>query len=195
MGTPGTAAERLHSTFDFGGLAVQNYVYGRFPLGAEILDVGAGWGKYRNLLPDYENMDACEIHQPYVQQERLIDRYRRVFCADVTNPYMAARLGRYDLVIFGDVLEHLEIVSAQRVIREVKAAAVVVPFEYQQGVEEGNQYEIHLQPDLTEDVMAERYPELRCMEIEVRRDGAPDDLDAPDVPFKGFYVKEPDGGN
>lgn len=187
MASPQTLFDRLRSMNDFGGQQVQKYVYEHLPIDAKILDVGAGWGKYRNLLPDYQHVDACEVHQRYVTEERLVLRYERVFVADVTNPYMAARLGRYDLVIFGDVLEHLEVMSAKRVLAECRRAAVVVPFLYEQGIEDGNQYEIHLQPDLTPEVMEERYPELQLVKIEANIIAkAHGDY----VPFKGFYVKE-----
>lgn len=188
MGSPETLRLRLQAMNDFGGREVQRYVYEHLDENAQILDVGAGWGKYRNLLPDYEKVDACEIHLPYVTEERLVQRYRQVYCSDVTNPFMAARLHKYDLVIFGDVLEHLEVTSAQRILGECRRAAVVVPFLYEQGIEDGNQYEIHLQPDLTEEVMIERYPMLQLRAVEVgdaSRDIAP----------KGFYVKEPADGN
>ena len=38
---------------------------------------------------------------------------------------------------------------------------VAVPYLNPQGVEEGNIYEIHIQDDLTDEIMKERYPYLK----------------------------------
>lgn len=179
MASPANPLDRLQSMRDWAGLTVQGYVYSRFDFDAQILDVGAGWGKYRDLLPDYENIDAVEIWDPYIHAERLRDRYRQVYSMDVADMHPEL-LGSYDLVIFGDVLEHLPQRAARNVLRLVFHAVVIVPFEYPQGPEQNNPYEEHIQDDLTPDVMAERYPALRLEGMELQ-DGRP---------FKGFYVKD-----
>jgi hypothetical protein len=180
MASPSTRLDRLNSMNDFGGFAVQRWVYEHLDFDAEILDVGAGWGKYRNLLPDYPSVDAVEVWSPYVDAEHLHERYRHVMVTDVTC-LAPDILYEYDAVIFGDVLEHLSVANAKVVLKLCRTALVVVPFEYEQDAEEGgNPYEAHLQPELTEALVIERYPELESMEIEWR-DG---------VPFKEFYVKE-----
>lgn len=180
MASPTTRLDRLHAMNDFGGRAVQAWVYEHLDYDVEILDVGAGWGKYRNLLPDYPAVDAVEVWSPYVIEERLYERYRNVMVIDVTR-LTPAILSDYDAVIFGDVLEHLSVADAQTTLKLCRRALVVVPFEYEQDAEEGgNPHEAHLQPELTEALVIERYPELESMEIEWR-DG---------VPFKEFYVKE-----
>jgi hypothetical protein len=40
---------------------------------------------------------------------------------------------------------------------------IAVPYMYRQGEWEGNVYETHWQPDLTPEVMALRYPELKLL--------------------------------
>ncbi len=179
MASPDNAVDRLKATYDWGGLAVQGWVYSHLDLDAQILDVGAGWGKYRDLLPDYENMDAVEIWDPYVESESLAARYRQVYTMDVADmhPHL---MGIYDVVIFGNVLEHLKQQDAFDVLDRCFQALVIVPFLFEQGEEQGNPYEAHLQPDLTMDVMERRYPMLRLEGVEIR-DGHP---------FKGFYLKE-----
>lgn len=179
MASPGNAVDRLQATNDWAGLTVQGYVYSHWDTGAAILDVGAGWGKYRDLLPDFDNMDACEIWEPYVDAERLRERYRDVFRCDVLD--LLADLVDYDVAILGDVMEHLSEVHAHLVLASCWQALVVVPFLYPQEAEEGgNPYERHVQADLTLQVMETRYPELRLEGVEVK-DGQV---------FKGFYVKE-----
>lgn len=182
MASPVRGPDRLNATYDWGGLAVQGWIYSHLPWDATILDVGAGWGKYRDLLPDFENVDACEVWLRNIEKERLQERYRNCYWVNVVDLVggTPVALADYDLVVFGDVLEHLTADDAHRVLGDCWQAVVIVPFLYPQGPEDGNPHERHLQDDLTMQVMEDRYPELRLEGVEVR-DGKP---------FKGFYVKE-----
>ena len=124
-----------------------------------VLDVGAGSGTYGKLL-DFE-MDAIEVFKPNIERYHLEEIYRNVYNEDIRN----FRYAWYDLVIFGDVLEHLSVEEAQEVLRYAcqhsDDVLVAVPYEYKQGEEEGNVYEIHKQDDLTPEIMKERYPMLK----------------------------------
>jgi hypothetical protein len=40
---------------------------------------------------------------------------------------------------------------------------IAVPYLYEQGEEFGNIHETHLQPDLTPEIMLERYPDLKLI--------------------------------
>ena len=40
---------------------------------------------------------------------------------------------------------------------------MAVPYLWEQGPEFNNPYEIHLQPDLTPEIMSERYPSLKLL--------------------------------
>ncbi len=131
---------------------------------AEILDVGPGKGKYSGLLfGQYPNLDCIEIFAPYVKKFNLRKKYRRVYVADIRT-FVLPR--PYDLVILGDVLEHLSVDEAQALIGRLDKAGsfiiVTVPFGYEQDPVNGNEYERHLQPDLTAEVMAARYPSLKA---------------------------------
>lgn len=124
-----------------------------------ILDVGAGDGKWRDLLKEYV-MDGVEVFEPNIERYGLKDKYREVFNIDIKD----FKYDWYDLVIFGDVIEHLTVEEAQEVLRYAykhsKEVIVAVPYCYKQGIEYGNVYEIHKQDDLTPEIMKERYPEL-----------------------------------
>lgn len=129
----------------------------------EILDVGAGCGTYSLLLGDYfKNIDAVEVHKPNIDKYELEKKYRKVYNKDIREMEY-----NYDLVIFGDILEHLEVEDAQKVLRYAiehsKCVIVAVPYLYKQGIVEDNVYEIHKQDDLTKEIMEERYPELRLL--------------------------------
>lgn len=144
---------------------IRDRIVAAFPsLGTRILDVGAGAGKFRNLLYDYQAMHAVEVWRPTVERYNLKKRYGRVYTSDIRQLDM---FGFYELVIFGDVLEHLSVEEAQAVLARCTAAGcsmlVAVPYGYEQGEVDGNPYEEHKQPDLTHERFMERYPGFRVL--------------------------------
>lgn len=175
-------AARHAATWDWCGPRIQRLVRAAFPsLSTQILDVGACWGKYRILLPEYPHMDACEIWLPYVLENDLLHRYRQVIQASICDYAQSAAWQPYDVVIMGDVLEHIAAGPAVEMLDKVldtcKEVFVIVPYLYPQGEEHGNPFQAHVQDDLTPDVMAERYPRLALISTEMRDGQA----------FKGIY--------
>lgn len=147
------------ASYDVGKDVVCEWIRKKFPK-ATILDVGACDGKWKSLLPEYE-MDAVEAWEPNcVQIEHM---YRKVFHKDVAE----LEYGHYDLIIFGDVIEHMSVENAQKVLEYASGKCtdfiVAVPFLYPQGALYGNPWERHLQADLTADIMKERYPGLEVL--------------------------------
>ncbi len=71
----------------------------------------------------------------------------------------------YDYIILGDILEHIVLEDAQKLISDISnnyvKCLVAVPYMFEQGEWYGNIHETHLQPDLTPDNMIIRYPELK----------------------------------
>jgi hypothetical protein len=177
-------AERSSEIFDWAGHRVRELVTMKYPPETRIIDVGAGQGKYRILLPEYEEVNAVEVFEQYVEQNRLRDIYRHVYVCDVVDfinySHFADRV-QDAVVIMGDVLEHLTREDAQVVVKQFCEYAaeliVVVPYEYPQDEEDGNVHQRHLQDDLTVEIMAKHYPELTLLDVEVR------DF----RPFKGIY--------
>lgn len=137
---------------------VNKWVREHFQKGATSLDVGAGDGIWSDLLRDYLIMDAVEIFAPNITTHRLAEKYRNVYNEDIRT----FKHGAYDLIIFGDVIEHMTVEEAQAVLDRAKLLAldviVAVPFNYKQGVLYGNVYEKHIQDDLTHLLFMERYP-------------------------------------
>jgi hypothetical protein len=115
-----------------------------------IVDIGPGAGTYRDLLQETDAWwTAVEIWAPYVTQFGLKDKYNEVVIADVAWLDWDL-LGHPDLVIFGDVLEHMTYETASRVLARAVASAtwviVALPIiHYPQGTEMGNPFEAHLQ--------------------------------------------------
>lgn len=128
------------------------------PANATCLDMGACDGNYFHLLNDLFIMDGVEVWKPNIDQYNLEEKYRTVFNADIrTFTY-----DFYDLVIFGDIIEHLEIDEAKKVLEYAKEHSrfivVSVPYSFKQGAIYGNPYEKHIQDDLTHEIFLSRYP-------------------------------------
>ena len=144
---------------------IRDYLEKNYKKSARILDVGAGEGTYYNLLHDYfNNIEGVEVFKPNIDNYKLENKYKKVYNIDIKDfiyPH------RYDIVIFGDIIEHLEVEEAQKVLEYAKDMCtemiVAVPYQYEQGIEEDNIYEIHKQPDLTPINMLERYPMLELL--------------------------------
>lgn len=184
MSSPSNLLNRYTATYDWAGMTIAHKLRYRFPASdgefppkhTEILDVGAGWGKYRELLPEYI-MDACEIWTPYIYTELLEARYRQVYKEDICELAPSLLDASYDVLIFGDVFEHIERARAKQLIKDIwdkcTEAYIVVPYLYEQGEVNGNPYEKHEQADLTPKLMESQYPQLK----QVDSDGA-----------KGLYI-------
>jgi hypothetical protein len=137
--------------------------YFKFHVGTykKILDVGPGIGTYSNLLRSLGyQMDCIEIWEPYVHEYNLKDKYDNVHIGSIVDFDISA----YDFIILGDVLEHLSTKDAKELINKIdssgKECLVAVPYEMEQGEYYGNVHESHLQPDLTPEVIKNRYPSL-----------------------------------
>lgn len=145
------------SSYKKGKPEIKWYIVSHLPKGAECLDVGACDGEYYNLLGDYLVMDAVEVWEPNVKQYHLMDKYRDVYVKNIKDIFY----NHYDLVIFGDIIEHLTVEDAQKVIEYAKEHSdmviVAVPYRFEQDALYGNPYERHIQDDLTEDIFMERY--------------------------------------
>jgi cyclopropane fatty-acyl-phospholipid synthase-like methyltransferase len=118
-----------------------------------ILDIGAGAGKYGHIAKIYDpgiHVDAVEVWEPYVSQFELELLYTRVSTEDVRNMDDF----KYDLVIMGDVLEHMTKEDAQalvkRVSKQAKTIIISIPVTHcPQGHVHGNPYEEHVKDDWT----------------------------------------------
>ena len=152
----------MPTSYDYGKAEVCAWIRAHFLPGSSVLDVGAGAGKWRQLLPEYENMDAVEIFTPTAMALRALP-YRHVFNDDIR----FFDYWTYDLIIFGDVIEHLTAEDARTVLdyaaERCLDMVVAVPWLYAQGPVGGNVHETHLQPDLTPEIFAERYPMLEVL--------------------------------
>jgi mannosyltransferase OCH1-like enzyme len=117
-----------------------------------VLDVGAGQGVYldliRAVLPEDVFVHAVEVWDPYIKQFNLVARYDKLFQMDVRE----METFDYDLVILGDVLEHMPEKDAvelwDRISKNAKYAIISIPIiHYHQDAINGNPYEVHVEED------------------------------------------------
>lgn len=105
-----------------------------------VLDVGPGHGKASVLLREYlsdppDTIDAVEAWEPYVTRFNLDGLYDRVYVGDVTaatwrgvdGDLVGAQdvLARYDLVLMGDVIEHIPLDAAMGLLRRIPGRVVI----------------------------------------------------------------------
>ena len=151
------------SSYKEGKAEVVKFIQDSFEWGSTVLDVGACDGIWVNLLKkdghvNHFIFDAVEIYEPNIRLNHLSWKYRQVFNADIR----MLDYHNYDLIIFGDVLEHMTVEEAQACIEYAQDRAemivVAVPFRLPQDELYGNPYERHIQDDLTHELFMERYP-------------------------------------
>jgi cyclopropane fatty-acyl-phospholipid synthase-like methyltransferase len=121
-----------------------------------VLDVGAGAGAYLDIIR--QNIDhqvtavAVEVWEPYILEFNLTERYDKVLNEDVRG----MEDFNYDLVIFGDVLEHMSEEDAinlwDKVSKQAKFALISIPIIHlPQDAYAGNPYEVHVEEDWNSD--------------------------------------------
>lgn len=130
-----------------------------------VLDVGAGQGVYLDIirrdLGDKVNVVAVEVWKPYIEQFNLIQRYDKVIESDIRN----INDFNYDLVIFGDILEHMSEEDAlnvwDMVSRQAKSAIISIPIiHYHQDAINNNPYEVHVEEDWNVDRVLEKFSHI-----------------------------------
>jgi predicted TPR repeat methyltransferase len=113
---------------------------------ATVVDIGPGLGTYATRFrPHHQaHWTGIEIYEPYVDWYDLRGKYDEVIVADART----VDLPSADLLVAGDVLEHMPAADAIALIDRMKAAAkhlfVSVPIVvYEQGEWGGNVHETH----------------------------------------------------
>ena len=150
-------------SWGYGKAEVAHWITEHFMLGDSALDVGACNGVWWDMLGKYLEMDAVEIFVPNVVIFDLPNKYNQVAIGDIKD----YKYDWYDLIIFGDVIEHMTVENAQDVLEyawpRCKDLIVAVPFEYVQDEIYGNKWERHIQDDLTPAIFDERYPGMQLL--------------------------------
>ena len=149
------------ASLDIGKQETVSWICNHFSKGSTCLDVGACDGKWGKLLNDYLYMDGIEIFKNNIGKHKLNSIYHTCYLGDIRE----FRYKHYDLIIFGDVLEHMSVEDAQKVLDyawdRCRDLIVAVPYEWVNRSHYGNPWEVHIQDDLTPANVLERYPRLK----------------------------------
>lgn len=125
------------------------------------LDVGACDGKWSDLLGKHFVIDAVEAWKPNIDQ--LKSKYNKVYNLKIQEFCYKW----YDVIIMGDVIEHMSEQEAQRVIEyaypKCRELLVAVPYMYKQGAIKGNPFEEHIQDELTHEKFMELYKGFKVL--------------------------------
>lgn len=94
-----------------------------------ILDVGCGYGKYGVLLREYldptPQIHGIELWEPYVEPHRLRGIYDHLRVGDALLLPQPV-LDNFDMVMMGDVIEHMPKEDALAFLGRVKGSQVIV---------------------------------------------------------------------
>lgn len=127
-----------------------------------LLDVGAGAGTYARLLAEDRpaRLVALEVFEPYVERYGLNELYDEVILGDART----TDLPEADVVVLGDVAEHMSVAEAQDLWRRAGEAArravfMSIPIvHYPQGELEDNAHEVHVVDDWDHDKVLAAFP-------------------------------------
>jgi SAM-dependent methyltransferase len=127
-----------------------------------VLDIGPGVGTYAKLLAELpiERITGIEIYEPYVHTYRLRDYYDEIVLGDARE----VEFPEADVVILGDVAEHMSEDEALLLWKKARAAARLAVYlsipvvHYPQGEIEGNPHEVHVVEDWDHDKVLATFP-------------------------------------
>lgn len=146
----------MPTSFDYGKKYTRNIV-SRIKHD-RMLDIGVGCGTYAKMFPE-ANWTGIEVWEPYIEQYKLNDIYSTLILSDA-RVFNYNLIGRFDVAIAGDVLEHMTAEEAKDLLDRLRQIAdtviVSIPIgHHPQGPWEGNEYETHVVDDWTDERVKE----------------------------------------
>ena len=159
------------SSGDVGKTIFLDWVLNNVEREEKILDVGFGGGVYGKILKAFyfENIDGIDAWGENIVEMGLNFIYDNIFIENILN----FEFEHYDLIIMGDVLEHISLEDSKsllnRFINEGKVSKlfIQVPYMYENHEEwQGNPYEVHLQDEINEEYIEREFPFLELLQID-----------------------------
>ncbi len=116
------------------------------PVFKYVLDIGPGWGTYAKLLKRKgEVWHAVEIHEPYINKFKLNNFYDKIFIENIVDFTHTEKFNSYDLVIMGDIIEHLSkedgIATLRKVLAFSKYCIISLPLDEETQTDQENNFE------------------------------------------------------
>ena len=115
----------------------------------DVLDIGAGEGKWGKFLRGkVKSIDGAEIWKPYIDKFKLVEYYDNIINVNMMDFDYSKK--KYDVMILGDVLEHLLYDDAVKFMAEAQKhidtiyLSIPISLCIQSGSSTGNPYERHL---------------------------------------------------
>jgi predicted TPR repeat methyltransferase len=135
-----------------------------------VLDIGAGAGTYPKLIKQEHNIChtaewvGIEAWEPYIEQFDLKILYDQVVNCDARKLDWN-NLGKFDVAIAGDVLEHMTkeeaVVLVNEILENCGTLIISIPIRYMpQDDIEGNPFEIHVKPDWTHEEVVDTWKDV-----------------------------------
>ncbi|WP_259780244.1 methyltransferase domain-containing protein [Aestuariispira ectoiniformans] len=132
-----------------------------------VMDVGVGSGTYHNLLAEHlpdADWIGVEVWEPYIERFDLRSLYGTLYNEDVRTLDFD-EIGKLDLTLYGDILEHMTKEEAQAVMEKTLAASRLVLLSipivhYPQDEVEGNPYEVHVKDDWSHQEVCTSFPNV-----------------------------------
>lgn len=126
-----------------------------------MLDVGAGAGTYAEIFEENFPMvhrEGIEAWSEYILKFDLYRKYAKLYNYDVRKHENF----KFDIVIFGDVLEHMPKEDAvalwEKVSKQAKYALIAIPIiDYPQDDVDNNPYMRHVKDDWTHEEVLETF--------------------------------------
>lgn len=131
---------------------------------AKVLDVGAGDGRWGKLLrKKVAHIAGLEAWEPCIKKHKLHNIYDEVIHKDIRD---FRRWHEFDIIIFGDVLEHLprkdalDVVDILKTLPATTYLTIPISLCQQDGTVYGNPFETHLDQWTSEELIALGWKEL-----------------------------------
>lgn len=151
-----------------------NYIQERIRKDESILDVGFGAGYYGRSLKylGYNNIDGIDVYEDDIEELNLDNTYNNIYIENIID----FNFKHYDMIIMGDILEHLKLEDAQKLLskwkkeKRYKHILISVPYEFMQNGTDKNPFEKHLQSEITVKYMSDNYPHLKLIYLNKMED-------------------------
>lgn len=94
-------------------------MFGFIPDGSRVLDVGCSTGNFAEAMQVYKSCDVVGVDLNVADIAIARTKIGAAHVLDIQDPAAQSQLGRFDVVVFGDVIEHLP--DPRAVLRAVHA--------------------------------------------------------------------------